>query len=64
MFTGCWLGGRKGGDHCEDLGVGGENNIKPDLREIGIDEAKWIRLAQYRVQWWAFVNTVMKLRVP
>jgi hypothetical protein len=41
-----------------------ENNIKPDLREIGIDEAKWIRLAQYRVQWWAFVNTVMNLRVP
>jgi hypothetical protein len=39
-----------------------EDNIKLDLREIGIDEANWIRLAQDRVQWWAFVNTVMNLR--
>jgi hypothetical protein len=35
-----------------------------DLREIWIDGANWIRLAQDRVQWRAFVNTVMKLRVP
>jgi hypothetical protein len=41
-----------------------EDNIKLDIREIGIDEANWIRLAQDRVQWWAFVNTVMNLRVP
>jgi hypothetical protein len=41
-----------------------ENNIKMDLREIGIDGANWIRLAQDRVQWQAFVNTVMNLRVP
>jgi hypothetical protein len=41
-----------------------ENNIKLDLREIGIDEANWIQLAQDRVQWWAFVKTVMNLRVP
>jgi hypothetical protein len=41
-----------------------EDNIKLDLREIGIDGANWIRLAQDRVQWRAFVNTVMKLRVP
>jgi len=27
-------------------------------------EANWIRLAQDRVQWWAFVSMVMKLRVP
>jgi hypothetical protein len=26
-----------------------EDNIKMDLREIGIDEANWIRLAQDRV---------------
>jgi hypothetical protein len=25
-----------------------------DLREIGIDGANWIQLAQDRVQWWAF----------
>jgi hypothetical protein len=35
-----------------------------DLREIGIDGANWIRLAQDRVQRQAFVNTVMNLRVP
>jgi hypothetical protein len=28
-----------------------EDNIKMDLREIGIDGANWIRLAQDRVQW-------------
>jgi hypothetical protein len=41
-----------------------EDNINLDLREIGIDWASWIRLAQDRVQWRAFVNTVMNLRVP
>jgi hypothetical protein len=35
-----------------------------DVRETGIDEANWIQLAQDRVQWWAFVNTVMNLWVP
>jgi hypothetical protein len=41
-----------------------EDNIKMDLREIGIDEANWIQLAQDRVQWRAFVSMVMNLRVP
>jgi hypothetical protein len=41
-----------------------EDNIKMDFREIGIDEANWIRLAQDRVRWRAFVNTVMNLRAP
>jgi hypothetical protein len=40
-----------------------EDNIKLDLREIGIDGANWILLAQDRVQWRTFVNTVMNLRV-
>jgi hypothetical protein len=39
-----------------------EDNIKMDLREIGIDGANWIRLAQDRVQCRAFVSTVMNLR--
>jgi hypothetical protein len=41
-----------------------ENNIKVDLRERGIDGANWIQLAQDRIQWRAFVKTVMILRVP
>jgi hypothetical protein len=41
-----------------------EDNIKMDLRETGIDGVKWIRLAQGRVRWQAFVNMVMNLRVP
>jgi hypothetical protein len=41
-----------------------EDNIKMDLREIGIHGTNWIQLAQERVQWRAFVNTVMNLRVP
>jgi hypothetical protein len=41
-----------------------EDNINMDLRDIGIDGANWIRLAQDRVRWRAFVSTVMNLRVP
>jgi hypothetical protein len=41
-----------------------EDNIRMDLREIRIDGANWIRLAQVKAQWRAFVNTVMNLRVP
>jgi hypothetical protein len=43
---------------------GWEYNIKMDLREIRIDGANWIRLAQDRVQWQVFVSTVMNLWVP
>jgi hypothetical protein len=35
-----------------------------DFKEIGIDGANWIQLAQDRVQWWTSVSTVMNLRVP
>jgi hypothetical protein len=41
-----------------------EDNIKIDLREIGIDGANCIRLAQNRFHWRVFVNTVMNIRVP
>jgi hypothetical protein len=33
-----------------------EDNIKMDLREMGIDGAKRIQLAQDRVQWCAFLK--------
>jgi hypothetical protein len=41
-----------------------EDDIKLVLREIGIDGANWFQLAQDRVQWRDFVNTVMNLQVP
>jgi hypothetical protein len=41
-----------------------EDNIKLDLKETGIDGENWIRLARDRIQWRAFVNTVMNLRNP
>jgi hypothetical protein len=41
-----------------------EDNIKIDLREIEIDGVNWIQLAQDSVQGQAFVNSVIKYRVP
>jgi hypothetical protein len=41
-----------------------EVNIMMDLREIGIDKANWIQVAQDGVQWRALVNMVMNHRVP
>jgi hypothetical protein len=34
------------------------------LRETEIDGENWIWLTQDRVQWRAFVSTVMNIRVP
>jgi hypothetical protein len=41
-----------------------ENNIKMGLGQVRIDGANLIRLAQDRVQWMDYVNTVMNLRDP
>jgi hypothetical protein len=41
-----------------------EDNIKMDLMEIRIGGASWIRLAQDKVPWRAFGNTMMNLWVP
>jgi hypothetical protein len=64
VFTGFWLGGPKVRDHWEDLGVGGRITLRWTWGRLGVDGANWIQLAQDRVQWRAFVNTVMNLRVP
>jgi hypothetical protein len=41
-----------------------DDNIKLDLREIGIDGTNWIWLAEDRVHLWAFMNTIMNLWRP
>jgi hypothetical protein len=40
------------------------DNIKMDLREIGLGGMNCIDLSQDRERWRALVNTVMNLRVP
>jgi hypothetical protein len=40
------------------------DNIKMDLREIGLGVMDWIDLADDRDQWRAHMNTVMNLQVP
>jgi hypothetical protein len=63
VLTGFLLGGPKGRDQREDLGVGGRITLRLDLREMGIDGINWIRLAQDRVQWRSFVKTAMNLQI-
>ena len=42
-----------------------EDNIKLDLREVGLGGGiDWIDFAYDRERWRAVVNTVMNLRVP
>jgi hypothetical protein len=40
-----------------------EDEIRMDLREIGLGGVDWIRLAQDRDRWRAVVSVVMKVRV-
>jgi hypothetical protein len=46
------------------LGRPRQDNIKMDLREIGMYGIDWIELVQDRDQWRALMNTIMNLRVP
>jgi hypothetical protein len=49
-FTGFWLGDPKGRGQPGRHRHRWEDNIKMDLREIGLDGANWIRLPQDRIQ--------------
>jgi hypothetical protein len=41
-----------------------ENNIRIDLKEIGINTRNWVDSAQDRGYWRALVDTALSLRVP
>jgi hypothetical protein len=53
----------KGSDHLGDLGINGKI-ILNWISKIKCDDVDWIHVAQDRVQWQAFVNTVMNIQVP
>jgi hypothetical protein len=40
-----------------------EDNIRMDLREIGLEGVEWMNLAQDRDQWQDLVNTIMNFQV-
>jgi hypothetical protein len=40
-----------------------ENNIKVDLKEVGMEVVEWIHVAAERHKWFVFVNVVMNIRV-
>jgi hypothetical protein len=51
VFTGLRSGGPEGKRPLRRPRRRWEDNIKIHVREIGVDEANWIQLAQDRVQW-------------
>jgi hypothetical protein len=58
-----WLESLKGRDHSEDRRRW-EDNIKMDVRDMGLEGVDWIRLVQDRDRRRALVSTVMNIRVP
>jgi hypothetical protein len=41
-----------------------EDNIRMDLKEIGVNTNNWVDSAQYRDYWRTLVNAALKLPVP
>jgi hypothetical protein len=59
-----WWESQRERDHQEDQDVGGVDNIRMDLGEVGWGDVNWIGLVQDRNRWRALVNSVLNLRVP
>jgi len=45
-----------------NAGEDGNTMSKWTLKKLGVKV--WIHVVQYKVQWWALVNTIMDLWVP
>jgi hypothetical protein len=43
---------------------GWEDDVRMNLRKIGLEGTDWIHLTQDKTLWQTFVNTVMNLWVP
>ena len=41
-----------------------EDNIRMDLKKIGINSSNWVDSAQNRSYWGALVNAALNLRIP
>jgi len=41
-----------------------EDNIRRDLREVGVRDENWLDIAQDIIQWRTFATAAMNLRVP
>jgi hypothetical protein len=57
------VGKREGKKPLENPWRRWEDNIRMDLTNLGWEGVEWMHLAQHRVQWRAYVTTVMNLRV-
>jgi hypothetical protein len=62
-YTGYWWGNLRERDHLGKTRHRWEDYIKMDLQEVRCGGMDWIKLAQDREKWRAFVNAVMNLRV-
>jgi len=64
VHTGFWWGNLRERDHLEDPGLDGRIILRWIFRKWDVGGMDWIELVQDRDRWRAFVNAVMKYRVP
>jgi hypothetical protein len=64
VHTGFWCGDQREGDRLGDPDVDGRIILKWIFKKWDERGMDWIKLAQDRDRWRAFVNVVMNLRVP
>jgi hypothetical protein len=61
---GYWLGMPEGKIPLERPRRRWVDNIKVDLREIGVDVVDWVDMALFWDQWRGLVNTILNFLVP